>query len=482
MRWITRVFVSAAVRRIAVICVLALLGWLGIGTARATNACPPGGSCDAGTAYSDCMSGLQEYFNTRLAPSEKAQVTGLVCEYTTGYSGATGYAWYWGKAMTGNSYYDSGVRSYFLGTKTCSSRPQTTGKPWQSSAGDIRDGTVSCESGCETTWFSNGDGTSTGMPVGQVCKWDDPDMCSMYPGSYWNSQVMGCEYPEPETCPAGQQKNAAGNCVDNKCPSGMVEGPAGTCINEKNECPAGEVKSPTGQCLPGDGQCAQGEARRPNGTCGKDSDGDGVADDDDDNPDNDTDKETFSGGDNCNSPPSCSGSPVACGMARIQWRIECNTRRNETVSGGSCSSMPICKGEKCNAMEYTQLLQQWKAACALEKLASQQPGQGGGGDNSDLIAYLSSGGTVNTDAMGNGGIEVGDPWGDGTGSPGDDFQPDGSGFGYSSSCPTFPVVNVMGTSLDFNNGPLCDWLALGGQLVLILAALASLRIVAGSAA
>lgn len=476
MHWITRVFVSAAVRRIAVICVLALLGWLGIGTARAQM------YPDQAAAYAAAQAWLASNFPVpgvdvadqvqciQYYPSPSFQYVARVRSKSRGCDSTPGHYLYAQFPHDPNH--------------TCSSRPDIVGLgPW-STLVSTREGTTQCDAGCWRSWYSNGDGTMTGKTtLGLACDGNNEMSCAAIGGGmYFNPAINGCELPEIETCPAGQQKNAAGDCVVNQCPSGMVEGPTGTCINEKNECPAGEVKSPTGQCLPGEGQCAQGEARRPNGTCGKDSDGDGVADDDDDNPDNDTDKETFSGGDNCSSPPSCSGSPVACGMARIQWRIECNTRRNETVSGGSCASMPICKGEKCNALEYSQLLQQWKAACALEKIASQQPGQGGGGDNSDLIAYLSSGGTVNTDAMGNGGIEVGDPWGDGTGSPGDDFQPDGSGFGYSSSCPTFPVVNVMGTTLDFNNGPLCDWLALGGQLVLILAALASLRIVAGSAA
>lgn len=476
MRWIARVFVSAAVRRIAVVCVLALLGLFGIGTARAAS------YPDQGAAWSACLAANDQHiaaFKVAIGPDDAQHVTGR-CEwedprYLDNYASRL--------FLRGNYYASMGEYSFPM-AKTCAARPDVTGLgPWSTMV-STREGTTQCDSGCWRSWYSNGDGTMTGKTtLGAVCSGNNEASCAAIGGGmYFNPAIYGCELPEVETCPVGQQKNAAGDCVVNQCPSGMVEGPTGTCINEKNECPAGEVKSPTGQCLPGDGQCAQGEARRPNGTCGKDFNGDGVADDDDDNPDNDTDKETFSGGDNCTSPPSCSGSPVACGQARIQWRIECNTRRNETIAGGACNAMPICKGEKCNAMEYSQLLQQWKAACALEKLVNQQPGQGGGGDNSDLIAYLSSGGTVNTDAMGNGGIEVGDPWGGGTGSPGDDFQPDGSGFGYSSSCPTFPVVNVMGTSLDFNNGPLCDWLALGGQLVLILAALASLRIVAGSAA
>lgn len=476
MRWITRVFVSAAVRRIAAVCVLVLLGWLGIGTARAQ-------SCGY---LVPCATEAEAY---AFVYAEQSRLMSIGCAGISAERTKRGPITKSGRRYQGDVLWVANdgpicsASALWSASGDCSARPDKVGKPWQSSATDVREGSVSCEDGCEAVWSPNGDGTATGFfgVTGNACIWPLED-CSKHPGTYWNPVVMSCEYPEPETCPAGQQKNAAGNCVDNQCPAGMVEGPAGTCINEKNECPAGEVKSPTGQCLPGEGRCAQGEARGKDGTCKRDSDGDGVPDNEDDNPDNDDPNESFSGGDDCNSPPACNGSPIACGQARIQWRIECNTRRNVTITGGACTSMPICAGKECNAMEYSQLLQQWKAACALDKLANRSPGEGGSGDNSDLIGYLSSGGTVNTDAMGNGGIEVGDPWGDGTGSPGDDFQPDGSGFGYSSSCPTFPVVNVMGTSLDFNNGPLCDWLALGGQLVLILAALASLRIVAGSAA
>lgn len=475
MRWITRVFVSAAVRRIAAICVLALLGWLGMGRA---DACVQSNNWN----FSQCADQAAAFAAAMQIVAHRS----ATCTNVTGptLSSSKSYSVSWsgcpGNASGGNN--ASWIGGY------CSDRPNITGKPWQSSASDIREGTISCENGCEAVWAANSDGTFTGFfggtgATGNACIWPKED-CSAHPGTYFNPAVMGCEYPEPETCPAGQQKNAAGNCVDNQCPAGMVEGPAGTCINEKNECPAGEVKSPTGQCLPGEGRCAQGEARGKDGTCKRDSDGDGVPDNEDDNPDNDDPNESFSGGDDCNSPPACNGSPIACGQARIQWRIECNTRRNVTITGGACTSMPICAGKECNAMEYSQLLQQWKAACALDKLANRPPGEGGSGDNSDLIGYLSSGGTVNTDAMGNGDIEVGDPWGGGPGGgqPGDEYEPDGSGFGYNSSCPTFPTVNVFGTSLDFNTGPLCDWLALGGQLVLILAALASMRIVAGSAA
>ena len=321
------------------------------------------------------------------------------------------------------------------------------------------------------------------MPVGQVCKWDDPDMCSMYPGSYWNPMVMGCEYPEPEECPTGQIKNAAGNCVDNKCPNGMVEGPAGTCINEKNECPAGEVKSPTGACLPGEGQCAAGEARGKDGTCKRDSDGDGTPDNEDDDPSNDDESESFSGGDNCNSPPSCSGSPIMCGQARIQWRIECNTRRNRNITGGTCDAMPICTGDKCDALEYSQLLMQWRSACAAEKLLGLGGGPGAGADpNVARIADALTGNAGNPN-LGD------DPGPGGAFSDESGYGPDGypgngdlddEGFGFSRTCPVIPSVNVFGSTVSFDTSVVCRWLTLGGQLVLVFAGLVSLRIMSGS--
>ncbi|WP_312704149.1 hypothetical protein [Stenotrophomonas lactitubi] len=180
--------------------------------------------------------------------------------------------------------------------------------------------------------------------------------------------MSACE-PEQSKCEGGKPANSLGKCEPEPCPEGMAQNPDGTCKKKDNECPAGQVKSPDGRCLPGDGQCAAGEVRGPDGTCKKDSDGDGEPDEP-----GEGDKETFSGGDDCNAPPSCSGSPILCGQARIQWRIECNTRRNRNIAGGLCTSPPICTGEKCDAMEYSQLLMQWRTACATEKLAAKTGG------------------------------------------------------------------------------------------------------------
>ena len=226
--------------------------------------------------------------------------------------------------------------------------------------------------------------------------------------------------------------------------------------------------------MPGDGQCAQGEALGKDGTCKKDSDGDGEADEDADDPE----QKSFSGGDNCDSPPSCAGDPIMCGQARIQWRIDCNTRRNVNISGGQCNAIPICTGKDCKAMEYSQLLMQWRTACALEKLNTS--GTGGSGDDANVAAIKDAlTGNAGSPDIGEEG-SASDSWADGEGGDGDPIELDDSGYGWGgASCPAPPTIDVMGTSITFDVTPLCRWLDLGSYFVLALAALASLRI-AGS--
>lgn len=255
-------------------------------------------------------------------------------------------------------------------------------------------GSLQCINGCMYRYMLNGDDeTSTRSTTGATCN-NTKDNCPA--GTVMNVLMQVCQPVEP-TCPAGQHV-AGSMCVpDTGCPDGMVQVQPSTpggiasgelyCKPSVNECPPGNIKSPAGTCLPGEGQCAAGEAKKKDGTCGKDSDGDGEADDDDEDPENDTDKESFSGGDSCNAPPTCNGSPIMCGQARIQWRIECNTRKSRNVSGGSCGAVPICTGEKCDALEYSSLVMQWRTACALEKAT---PGGGTSGDNQDVIDHLSA--------------------------------------------------------------------------------------------
>lgn len=203
---------------------------------------------------------------------------------------------------------------------------------------------------------------------------DIPQNCEQYgSGWYFNWVHLACMPPQ-KPCPDGQSKGTNGKCKE-ACPAGMVEQPDGTCKPKASECPAGQVKAPDGSCID-NGQCPAGQTKGADGTCkpekppeedgpdncpaGQKADANGKCQYD----------ESFSGGDDCSVPPTCSGSPILCGQARIQWRIDCNTRKNTNVSGGTCASVPVCTGEKCDAVEYAQLIQQWKTACALEKLAA----------------------------------------------------------------------------------------------------------------
>ncbi|WP_267122782.1 hypothetical protein [Xanthomonas sacchari] len=353
--------------------------------------------------------------------------------------------------------------------KKCSDMPSLTSTFYPKS------GSTSCNAGCEQIWFRNGDGTSTATSTGAVCNTTDfPNKCGK--DSYWNGVLNVCE-PKKEECPDGQKPNSSGQCAPEPCPDGMVQQQDGTCKAKENECPQGQIKGPDGSCVKKPDTCGTGQAQGSDGTCKPDKDGDGKPDDEDSDDDGKDDKSSFSGGDSCDSPPACSGDPVMCGQARIQWRIDCNTRRNRNISGGACGSPPICTGEKCDAMEYASLLMQWRTACALEKGAGGSAG-GFGQKDSDNLAAVKGALTGNA---GNPDIgEGGDPSGaftDGSNSTAGDGKLDTSGFGYGRSCPTVPDVSVFGQAIHFDTSAFCSFLVLGGQLVLVFAALASLRII-----
>lgn len=420
--------------------------------------------CDEGEAYAEALAHARKEVDARKpAPYVVCAIKSDPITYA-GFAGNGG--------CTGSRF---GTDSFYFGG-TCANRSDYTGPgPW-SSSGTVRNGSIGCQNGCDGVWF-NGSGTggaSTWKPTGGTCPEDEKKNCDGYgDGYYWNALLKVCEPPEGE-CPGGGKPNSLGQCAPEPCPAGMVQQADGTCKNKNNECPAGQIKSPSGSCLPGDGQCAAGEVRGKDGTCKRDSDGDGEPDpgEEGEGPDGET-ADAFSGGDDCRTPPSCSGSPIMCGQARIQWRIDCNTRKNRNIAGGTCASMPVCTGEKCDAVEYSSLLMQWRTACALEKMNSGS----GTGSNPDLAAIRNAltgtGGTVDPGT----GLPGSGAWQGG--GDGDPIQPDTSGYGWGGgSCPSIPAIDVMGATIQFDPSPLCNWLSLGSYFVMGLAALASLRIVA----
>lgn len=325
---------------------------------------------------------------------------------------------------------------------------------------------------------------------GSKCGPDEP--C---PSGMTKDPITGDCVP-PEECPEGTIKDENGQCVPPaECPEGQIKDQFGICKPQDGTCPPGQVQAPDGTC--NDGACPAGMARGKDGTCKKDSDGDGNPDDEDGDGDDEDgqgtgdDESTFSGGADCTVPPTCSGDNIMCGQATIQWRIDCNTRAKANIAGGNCTAPPVCAGDGCKPLDYAILVTQWRTACAVEALAQgvgNVPGDGDGdGDDEatgdvgqigeDAVegaAGSSAGGcdTSTGEECGIGNNEVG---GDGNGELDDD------GLGWSRSCPQLPVVQFMGATIDFNSGGgvMCDWLTLGGQFVLVLAALASLRILTG---
>ena len=292
--------------------------------------------------------------------------------------------------------------------------------------------------------------------------------------------------PPPATCESGEVRLPNGQCSPRgQCPVGQHE-VDGAC-HPIGRCPSYHIKAPDGSCTPV--PCPSGQARGADGTCKSDDNDDGVPDEDEPGGDGtNTDGKEFSGGESCSVPPTCSGDAIMCGQARIQWRIDCNTRRQRSVEGGNACdnfSMPICVGEDCDPVEHKQLILQWQAMCALKELTSQDgDGEGDGGSAGIDIGSIGEGaadgasGTIGSGGNPGGAFSDGSEGGDGDG------QLDTDGLGFGTACPALPSVNVLGVTLDFNTvGPrLCDWMTLGGYIVLILSALLSLRILAGGMA
>lgn len=466
-----RIFATALARRFAVVIVGAALAWLGMSDARAQA------SLDEGQAYVDCVSRTQAYVAGAPVPGWRVFIG---CNHTNGLGVTNNSAWFgWisQKSFQDGPYSDTTVITVSIAAgKTCASRADYNGAYPYQQFGRPRNGSFTCFNGCTEVWRDGGDGTFVGSyGVSIVCMTpeNDADCQSLGgPDYYYNAHLKSCEPQLPDHCEDGKEKDAYGNCVESTCPAGMKQQADGTCANEKNECPAGEVKAPSGACLPGDGQCAAGEARGKDGTCKRDADGDGQPDEGEDDG---TTQETFSGGDNCSSPPSCSGSPIMCGQARIQWRIDCNTRKNRNVSGGHCAAEPVCTGEKCDAVEYNQLLMQWRSACALEKIA-----QGGGTGDGSQPEWTKVGGMGQD--PGAGAVEGDTPRLHEHAFTTDDL--DQSGFGGGGTCPGFATASGSGVSSGFistlaSPPPLwCNYIGFIRAVLVLVGAVAAVFILA----
>lgn len=478
---IGRLFFNAAVRKVAYTCVAlaiaALLGMCGIPNAQAGIPVTCGSGkvpmCNRAQAYAAVnvlTSGTTCPGGTYAGPIESYEhvaTTGTTGNYRGVFHCklSSNNSNFGGNAYTDREYYGSicPAGETFNPTThtcavTCGSKPDYTFTPGSYTPPN---GAVGCTAGCATAYFNNGDGTFTGKPsVMDASCTGIPDCTALglEAGGYsFNAYAGTCEPPEGE-CEKNEVKNTAGECVA-ACPAGKHIGPTGACESDDESCPAGQTKAPDGSCV--DNECGSGRAKGNDGSCKPDSDNDGTPDDEEEG---NEDGDKFSGGDSCDTPPACSGDAIQCGMARIQWRIDCNTRKDITITGGSCDQIPVCVGKNCNAMEYSQLLMQWRTSCKVDKITS-----GGGGDEGDdPMEPVGSGGVLGDD--GYTGADV-------TKINDDDIEFDEGGFGYGSSCPELPDVNVFGQTVSFDTTVFCDWMKLGGIFVMIMAHIAGLAYV-----
>lgn len=391
---IAELFKRALVRRLALVLVAIVVGWLGLGDARAQT--PDYSQCYNSSNYGQ-ESPVSPVCPTRevaYAEAKKAcqayvasfGQTGPCGENATGanfvrfrHLATNGFSTYraWAAECPAGTSWDNNTKTCSCPAgqiknsitnscmKSCSTRTELSSSSSSSTGQYIPNGAIGCNDGCQYMHYNNGDGTASGTFLGDEAE----NHCLVnptcdLPGWYLSPGTGMCHPPRPE-CATNQSKDpVTGECKD-QCPVGMFIDETGQCKKDGNTCPAGQIKGPDGSCV--QDTCPAGQTKGSDGTCK------GSTDPDKD--DGDEDK-YFSGGDNCSAPPACSGDPILCGQARIQWRIDCNTRRNTNISGGSCAAIPICTGEKCDAMEYAQLLQQWRGTCALEKLAKGDKGEG----------------------------------------------------------------------------------------------------------
>lgn len=471
MKWIARIFATAVARRLAYVAIALIAAWLGLSDAhaQAKNCLSDSAKCSVGEADAQCQA-----FVPPVKPGFRSN-SRKQCLHVGGPN--TGYTEmkYW-QIRASNGVEDGPFNEgNWYWVNRCSSEPQYSGTgPW-SNGGAAKNGSIGCRNGCDGAWFGNADGTKSWNATGSICPNDEEANCNaMGSGYFWNGFLKVCEPADDGKCKDGTKPNSQGQCAPEPCPQGMAQQQDGTCKKKDSECPAGMIRSPLGTCIPGDGQCAKGEVRGLDGTCKRDADNDG-------NPDP-VNEESFSGGDDCSAPPSCSGSPIMCGQARIQWRIDCNTRRNRNIAGGACNAMPVCTGEKCDAMEYAGLVLQWRSACAAEKLAAKQdtPGQGGnqGDANGNGVADVLEGrGDVTPIGDGTADIASAKKWGIGLSTSNLDTS---NMFGGGGTCPEPPPITIMGKTVNAADFPyFCRIAAIFRALILIFGAYSAIQILMG---
>lgn len=168
-------------------------------------------------------------------------------------------------------------------------------------------------------------------------------------------------------------------------------------------------------------------------------------------------KRTSSGGASCDDMPQCDGDKIDCNVLHQVWRSRCRSRlETEGVCTPTEVKPPVCVGDKRECLQSDAA---WEIKCRT-RLITVDTGEPG----PDPVEYLGEPGTPpgTTPTV----VDVG--------------TLDMSGLGWSRSCPEPPTIDALGMSMTVNMDIWCDWGEVVAAFVLMLAAVASLRIIVGA--
>ena len=164
-----------------------------------------------------------------------------------------------------------------------------------------------------------------------------------------------------------------------------------------------------------------------------------------------------SGGGDCDSPPVVSGDQALSMVATQAWATRCAVEAGNAakVTGdiGNCAQPFTVEGTNANAVKLRGMRAE---ICPGEKGTAPDPSTYLGDTSGDEAAKAGVFGEEKT--FGSDGF-------------------DDSGLGFSRTCPTPPTFTIKGTTYTIDINKLCEWVALGGMFVLILAGMESLRVI-----
>ena len=163
-------------------------------------------------------------------------------------------------------------------------------------------------------------------------------------------------------------------------------------------------------------------------------------------------------------PPTCSGDPIACAHLQLSWSQRCSVRVSQGTDVLSCDVRPACESISLDgsiSSECALVVEAWESRCgaaekstlevaALDALYSDAPAMP---DDYSLGPPITS-----PDVLG---------------------QLDSSGWIGGGACPVFDVIDVMGTSIDFNLPAWCDVLSLLRVMVQLAAGFIAFRVIMG---